>query len=117
LYAKEASADLLAFTKRKVLGRFSPSTMYEDYAISRDLIHWQSQSTTSSTSPTGKRYQQHATSGSSVMLFARESVADRAFYFLGPATYVQHTGSEPMSITWRLEQPLPGDLTGVLAVA
>jgi superfamily II DNA or RNA helicase/HKD family nuclease len=117
LYAKEARADLLAFTKRKVLGRFSPSTMYEDYAISRDLIHWQSQSTTSSTSPTGKRYQQHATSGSSVMLFARESVADRAFYFLGPATYVQHTGSEPMSITWRLEQPLPGDLTGVLAVA
>ena len=29
---------------------------------------------------------------------------------LGPATYVQHQGSRPMAITWRLHTPMPADL-------
>jgi hypothetical protein len=116
-WASEAKADLLAFTKRKSLGRFSPTTMYEDYAISRDLIHWQSQSTTRADSPTGRRYRNHAAYGTSILLFARELVDDRSFYFLGPATYVSHEHELPMSITWRLEHPLPVDLGKVLAVA
>jgi hypothetical protein len=91
--------------------------MYEDYAISRDLIHWQSQSTTRADSPTGRRYRNHAAYGTSILLFARELVDDRSFYFLGPATYVSHEHELPMSITWRLEHPLPVDLGKVLAVA
>ena len=91
--------------------------MYEDYAISRELIHWQSQSTTRAGSETGLRYQHHAARGSSVLLFAREQADERAFYFLGPASYVRHDGELPMSITWRLDQALPVDLTKSLAVA
>ena len=45
-----------------------------------------------------------------MLLFARERTDDRAFWFLGPATYVQHEGEKPMAITWKLERPLPGDL-------
>ena len=116
-WAAEAKADLLAFTKRKSPGRFSPTTMYEDYAIGRQLVHWQSQSTTRADSPTGRRYQNHAAQGSTILLFAREQVDDRAFFFLGPATYVSHESELPMSITWRLEQPLPVDLGKALAVA
>lgn len=37
----------------------SPTTMYEDYLISHDLFHWQSQSNTSEQSPTGQRYIRH----------------------------------------------------------
>jgi hypothetical protein len=116
-WASEAKADLLAFTKRKSLGRFSPTTMYQDYAISRDLVHWESQSTTRADSPTGRRYRNHAAQGTSILLFAREQVDDRAFYFLGPASYVSHERELPMSITWRLEHPLPADLGKALAVA
>jgi len=116
-WAKEAQADLLAFTKHRSEGRFSPTTMYKDYAISRDLIHWQSQSTTRAASETGLRYQGHAAQGSSVLLFAREQADERAFYFLGPASYVSHERELPMSITWRLEHPLPADLGKALAVA
>ena len=116
-WAQEAQADLLAFTKHKTAGRFSPTTMYEDYAISRELIHWQSQSTTRAGSETGLRYQHHSARGSSVLLFAREQADERAFYFLGPASYVRHEGELPMSITWRLDQALPVDLTKSLAVA
>jgi hypothetical protein len=43
-------------------------------------------------------------------LFARLSAEDRAFVFLGPATYVSRVGELPMAITWRLQHLLQGDL-------
>jgi hypothetical protein len=51
------------------------------------------------------------------MLFARERADDRAFWFLGPATYVRHEGERPMAITWRLAHALPGDLYATFAAA
>jgi len=116
-WVEEAQADLLAFTLDKTNGHFSPTTRYRDYAISRDLIHWESQSVTRADSETGLRYQKHAARGSSIMLFARLSTNDRAFYFLGPATYVKHEGELPMAVTWRLQHPLPGDLFASFAAA
>jgi superfamily II DNA or RNA helicase/HKD family nuclease len=117
LWAKEAKADLLAFTLDKTSGHFSPTTRYRDYAISRDLVHWESQSVTRAESETGRRYQQHAQLGSSIMLFARLRSDDRAFYFLGPATYVKHESEMPMAVTWRLAHSLPGDLFASFAAA
>lgn len=38
---------------------FSPSTLYEDYAINEKLFHWQTQSKTSIQSTTGQRYINH----------------------------------------------------------
>src|SRR4029079_12042476 len=114
---KEANADLLAFTLDKTCGHFSPTTRYRDYAISRDLIHWESQSVTRADSETGGRYQQHGQLGSSVMLFARLRSDDRAFYFLGPASYVSHDSELPMAVTWRLAHTLPGDLFASFAAA
>jgi hypothetical protein len=116
-WAKEAKADLLAFTLDKTSGPFSPTPPYSDYAISRDLIHWESQSVTRADSETGRRYQRHAELGSSVMLFARLRSDDRSFYFLGPASYVSHESEMPMAVTWRLEGTLPGDLFASFAAA
>jgi len=116
-WAKDARSDLLAFTLDKTSGGFSPTTRYKDYAISRDLIHWESQSVTRADSPTGQRYQHHAERRSSVMLFARHRSDERAFYFLGPANYVKHESDLPMAITWRLHHPLPGDLFAAFAAA
>jgi superfamily II DNA or RNA helicase/HKD family nuclease len=115
--APDARADLLAFTLDKTSGGFSPTTRYRDYAISHDLIHWESQSTTRRDSETGQRYQQHISRGSSVFLFARLRNDDRAFWFLGPGTYVSHEGEMPMAIQWRLTVPLPGDLFAAFAAA
>ena len=113
----DAKADLLAFTLDKTVGQFSPTTRYRDYAINPKLIHWESQGVTREASPTGLRYQRHVVEGSSVMLFARESVRDRAFWFLGPAKYLSHQGELPMAIRWELEHALPGDLFAVFAAA
>ncbi len=106
----DAKVDLLAFTLDKTSGRFSPTTRYRDYAISPALIHWESQSATRETSDTGQRYQNHEAQGSVVLPMARLTTDDRAFWLLGPATYVSHEGERPMAITWRLEHELPGDL-------
>ncbi|GAB4509664.1 MAG: DEAD/DEAH box helicase [Haliangiales bacterium] len=116
-WARDVPADLLAFTLDKTSGQFSPTTRYRDYAISRELIHWESQSMTRADGDTGLRYQQHQRRGSHVMLFARHRADDRAFYFLGPARYVTHDSERPMSITWRLEHALPGDLFASFAAA
>lgn len=116
-YADHLPADLFAFTLDKTAGQFSPTTRYRDYAISRELIHWESQSTTRAGSPTGLRYQQHVVRGSHVWMFARLHSDERAFTFLGPATYVSHVGEAPMAITWRLQHPLPGDLFQAFAAA
>jgi superfamily II DNA or RNA helicase/HKD family nuclease len=116
-WAKDTRADLFAFTLDKTSGQFSPTTRYRDYAISRELIHWESQSTTRADGETGLRYQQHVELGTSVMLFARLRADDRAFSFLGPASYVSHEAELPMAITWRLHHRLPGDLFASFAAA
>jgi hypothetical protein len=115
--AKDANAELLAFTLDKSSGGFSPTTRYKDYAISRTLIHWESQSSTRADSPTGLRYRNQERDGRSILLFTRLRTDDRAFWFLGPATYRGHTGEKPMAITWELAHPLSGDLYSAFAAA
>ena len=117
LFDETLNADLFAFTLDKTSGQFSPTTRYRDYAINRELVHWESQSVTRANSPTGRRYQQHEALGGRVFMFARLNAGDRAFHFLGPASYVSHVGEQPMAITWRLHELLPGDLFQAFAAA
>ena len=115
-YVEQLPTDLFTITLDKTSGEFSPTTRYRDYAISREIFHWESQSATRASSDTGRRYQEHAQRGSHVLLFAQET-KDRAYYFLGPATYVRHASEQPMAITWKLEHRLPGDLYQAFAAA
>jgi hypothetical protein len=58
-------------TFQKTEKEFSPSTMYQDYPISRELLHWESQSTTSSASETGQNLIQHESRGYTFLIFVR----------------------------------------------
>lgn len=115
--AKREKAELFAFTLDKSTGAFSPTTRYRDYAVSRTLIHWESQSVTRAESDTGRRYRHHERDGRSILLFSRLRADDRAFWFLGPAIYRGHAGEKPMAITWELHTPLPGDIYQSFAAA
>lgn len=117
LWDKTTQTDLFAFTLDKSSGGFSPTTRYRDYAISPELMHWESQSATAAASTTGRRYIEQRERGTSVVLFARLRAEDRAFWCLGPATYVRHEGDRPISFVWRLEHQLPGDLFAEFAAA
>lgn len=86
--------------------------MYRDYAISPELFHWESQSTTTLASPVGRRYLQGT---STVMLFTRPAAKDDwgtgvPYTCLGPLDYVQHSGERPIAITWRLRRAMPADV-------
>ena len=114
LFIENLPADVFFITLDKTEGDYSPSTMYDDYAISDELFHWQSQSTTSAESRTGQRYINHRDRGSHVLVLVRERKQQNglacSYTFLGPATYVSHQGSKPMSIVWRLHYRLPARL-------
>ncbi|MCB0924397.1 MAG: DUF3427 domain-containing protein [Mycobacterium sp.] len=103
-----------SITLKKTDTDYSPTTMYRDYALNPELFHWESQSTTNSSSPTGQRYINHRRIGSHVLLFVREAKTSpfgaSPYAFLGPADYVTHEGSRPMAVTWRLRKPMPTEI-------
>lgn len=108
----EKETDVFFITLNKSDKDYSPTTMYNDYSINEILFHWQSQSTTADTSTTGQRYIHHKERGSKVLLFVREFKNDTfgntaPYTFLGTANYVNHNGSKPMNVTWKLDKPIP----------
>lgn len=111
LHLKEKNMDAFFITLKKSEKAYSPSTMYEDYVMSEELFHWQSQSTTTASSETGKRYIEHKQRGHKILLFVREEKITDGFtapyVFLGTAEYQSHIGSKPMSIVWKLHMPIP----------
>jgi superfamily II DNA or RNA helicase/HKD family nuclease len=110
---KATGADLLFITLAKTERHYSPTTLYRDYAVSPDLFHWESRSTTSEESRTGKRHVNHRNLGVEVLLFVRErrdsGGRTQPYMLLGPADYVSHVGERPMAITWKLRRPMPAD--------
>ncbi|PIM73993.1 helicase [Streptomyces sp. JV178] len=114
-WVEDIKTDALLITLEKNEKDFSPTVRYKDYALSPTFFHWESQNATAESSPTGLRYQRHAQEGSHVLLFMRrykDTDIGKAhpWMLLGPATYVEHTGSKPMAITWHLKHRLPADV-------
>jgi superfamily II DNA or RNA helicase len=112
VWAEDRETDCFFVTLRKSERDYSPTTMYRDYAISPELFHWESQNSTSTTSPTGRRYLNQRDTGSHVLLLVRETKENswggtQAYTCLGPANYVSHTGDRPIAITYRLRHPMP----------
>ncbi|PFG39517.1 superfamily II DNA or RNA helicase [Georgenia soli] len=120
-FSEPWQSDAFLVTLRKSEQDYSPTTMYNDYAISPELFHWESQSRTTVSSPTGQRYITHRERGTNVLLFAREAKKDALgtapYMLLADAHYVTHEGERPMAITWRLGRALPTDLFQVASVA
>lgn len=120
LHLAHAKVDAFFVTLNKTEDAYSPTTMYEDYAISDRLFHWQSQNTTSADSPTGQRYIRHREQAYTPLLFVREhkylpTGLAAPYSFLGPADYVSHQGSRPISIVWKLRDPMPARLVRTTA--
>ena len=114
LYIEDKSTDIFLVTLNKVEKHFSPSTMYDDYAISESLFNWQSQSRTSVESPTGQRYINHKKSNNEILIFVRENKTEDGFtspyIYLGPCDLTRYTSSKPINIVWKLRNSLPPSL-------
>jgi len=101
----------LLVTFQKSDNEFSPSTMYADYPISRDLMHWESQANTTEKSTTGQNLIRHEERGYTILFFARDVKKREGrsvpFCYLGPATAVSHECERPIQMVWRLRHSMP----------
>jgi superfamily II DNA or RNA helicase len=111
-FNKELNTDLLFVDLIKSEKDFSPSTLYQDFAISDRLFHWQTQNSARPDKGKGLSYINHEKLCKIILLFVREKNQDEydntmSYVFLGEANFISTTGSKPMSITWELSEPMP----------
>jgi superfamily II DNA or RNA helicase len=118
---KETNSDLFFVTLEKTEDRYSPTTMYRDFAISSELFHWESQSVTTQASVTGQRYINHMVRGTNILLFVRRTrkMDNRTepYMFLGLADHASHERERPIAFVWRLRRPMPADFFSESKVA
>ena len=102
--------DVFFVTLRKTETEYSPTTRYNDYPISPELFHWESQNSTSADSPVGRRYIHQQSLDSTILLFVREArIQDRRtapYFCCGPVDCVEHESDKPMKVIWKLRMPL-----------
>ena len=105
-------ASLVTFQKTEK--EFSPSTMYQDYPISRELLHWETQGQTSQVSATGQNLIHHQERGYTMLFFVRSRKkvdgTTAPFTFLGPAKLVSFQSDRPIQMIWRLDHSMPVEM-------
>ena len=109
---KNLNVEALFVTLKKTEKEYSPTTMYEDYALNKRLFHWQSQNSTAPDSPKGESYIKHRDKGKKILLFVREQNVDEygftmSYTFLGEADFVKSKGAKPMNVEWKLHEEMP----------
>jgi len=119
---EDEQTDVFFVTLDKSGDNFSPTTRYNDYPISPTRFHWESQGRTAPESATGRRYIEHESRGSRVLILVRDQDDDdrqqsKPFTCLGLARYVTHQSSRPMEVIWDLERPMPPDVYNYSKVA
>ena len=75
---------------------------YVDHWIDGRTSHWQSQNQTGPADKRGLSLIEHEKQGVAIHLFVRETKLAAGkpapFLYCGPANYVRHSGSKPMSV-------------------
>jgi hypothetical protein len=109
---KELNTELLFINLFKSEEDFSPTTMYNDYAINETLFHWQSQNSARPDIGKGLSYITHQENNKRILLFVREKNKDEygnamGYVFVGEGQLKDHNGAKPMNIKWELNEPLP----------
>ncbi|WP_220128277.1 DUF3427 domain-containing protein [Desulfosalsimonas propionicica] len=101
-------------TFQKTEKEFSPSTMYADFPISRELLHWESQSNTRQNSKTGQNLIHHIQRGYTILIFVRSHKKQNnctvPFTYLGPAACQSYQSERPIQMVWKLQHQMPVEM-------
>lgn len=108
----QLNTELLFINLIKSEEDFSPTTMYDDYAVNERLFHWQSQNSAGPDTSKGKSYISHKQKEKKILLFVREKATDEfgntmGYVFIGEGNINNYYGSKPMSIEWELKESMP----------
>ena len=112
-YNTERKFAMVFVTINKSDKEYSPSTRYEDYAISANQFHWQSMNGVRIDSEEGQRIIQQPTNGWKYILFVRDAKKDEygntnGYYCLGQIDYNSSIGERPMNVIWDMQHSIPG---------
>lgn len=112
-YNMERKFAMVFVTLNKSDKDYSPSTLYEDYAISPQQFHWQSMNKVRKNSEEGLRISEQRTNGWKYLLFVRDAKQDEygitnAYYCLGFMDYESSHGECPMNVVWNMHNNIPG---------
>ncbi len=102
LHFQNIKAYALLITYQKTEKEFSLNTMYADYPISRELLHWESQSHTSQQSTAGQNLIHHQARGYTILIFARDQKKHNGctipFVYLGQAKQDSYEDERPIKM-------------------
>ncbi|MGB3607912.1 DUF3427 domain-containing protein [Psychroserpens sp.] len=109
---KDLNTEILFINLLKSEENFSPTTMYDDYAVTESLFHWQTQNSARPDLGKGLSYIKHKEEEKRILLFVREKAKDEygnsiGYVFIGEGELKDYKGSKPMSINWELQEPMP----------
>ena len=114
MHFAEQKTYALLVTFQKTEKEFSPSTMYADYPISRELLHWESQANTAQHHTDGQNLIHHQERGYTIMVFARgqkkRNNVTVPFTYLGPVDLVSYESERPIKMVWRLRYAMPVEM-------
>jgi len=114
-YLHENKIALVFVSTNKSDKDYSPSTLYQDYAISERQFHWQSKHDVRMQSNDGQRIIHQRENGWKYLLFVRDRKRDEfgftnAYYFLGEMDYDSSHGECPMNVIWNMKYDIPGNI-------
>ena len=109
---KVLNTEILFINLIKSEENFSPTTMYDDYAVNELLFHWQTQNSARPDLGKGLSYVNHKKTEKVILLFVREKAKNEfgnslGYVFVGEGELKDYNGSKPMSINWELNEPMP----------
>ncbi|WP_063934718.1 DUF3427 domain-containing protein [Archangium violaceum] len=117
-FAEHGQVFLLVTLEKRTMAE---SFQYADHFISPSLFQWQSQNRTTQQGKHGQLLRNHVAEGVSVHLFVRAEKKLRSgnaapFIYCGPVRFESWKGEEPITVMWRLDEPVPTRLREVLKV-
>ena len=114
-YLQEQKIALVFVSTNKSDKDYSPSTLYQDYAISEHQFHWQSKHDVRIQSNDGQRIIHQQENGWKFLLFVRDRKRDEfgltnAYFFLGEMEYNDSHGECPINVIWNMKNNIPGNI-------
>lgn len=112
-YNYEKQFAMVFVTLNKSDRDYTPTTRYEDYAISADQFHWQSMNRVRIDSEEGQRIIQQQQNGWRYLLFVRDNKQDEygitnGYYCLGFMNFNSSHSEMPINVVWDMQNPIPG---------
>lgn len=101
-------------------GALNADHRYEDHFLSPQEFQWQSQNRTKQDSNPGRLIRDHAKKDTKVHLFVRRHKVlggtAAPFVYCGAVNFKKWEGEQPISVVWRLPEPVPATLRNTLSV-